>query len=248
MMISLQRRLLLAAFVSIGFGRVAAAAPTAQRMQHKESSVHENKLQIEFENLIRLKNRAFSVARSEYLADPGAIEYLKTRFDDPDPVVSFAARQLFAWADNHQNEISNLEHFLQVEEPSLRKLNRTAKGGGGVDALFKYLGPYLRSQPDAADRLLSHLLFRNLMEPALHSYIGQMLYESYAKIPVPEPEVWLRIAIDALQDDDFDYFISNSLAHIEKQRLKKALVHEKSHALRSKTRWPAQLEALLKAL
>lgn len=225
----------------------ATTSPATSFLHDEVTKIQERKFEIALRNLLKLRNQEFASARIVFLADPEAVEYLMTRFSDADPVVAFSARQLYIWA-GRQDDIFRLEHFLTETEPALRKIDITAKGGGGVKALFRYLGPYLKSPDNATALLLSHLLFRNLMEPGVHSYIGQMLFQYYSTFPVPEPEVWIRTAIERSDNYYLDYLIEKSLIHVETRRLKRALLNEKMFSARAKSRWPDQLEKFLKSV
>lgn len=199
-----------------------------------------------FEALLQSRDSEFIAARSKLFSSPEAVAYLKQRFNAPDRVAGFVARELYAWATEMPDEYAALETFFNDTEPALQRADRTAKGGGGSAALFDYLAPYLNHKKDVARKLLSNLLLRTLMQPTYSPYIYSVLLQYYSSYPVPEPEVWIRVSLQRANSKVVDNLVESSLPLVGRERLIQALNHERAYALRNKLPWPQQLDDLRK--
>ena len=202
-----------------------------------------------FVNVLAARDGAFEEQRKILFANKAAVAQLSERFNDPDRVIGFAARELHLWATANDSTYADLEKFLTVTEPELKATSKSAKGGGGSDALFSYLAPFLKNEPAKADRLMKHLLLRALMQPNQYSYIFSVLSQYYSSFPTPEPEVWIRATLARSNVPNlFQFIVESNLGMVEPARLKQALDHEHSSAFMTRQPWPAEYEALRRSL
>ena len=236
------------ALLALLIGCSSAVPQGSSNIQHQGSTMEINEHKQRFEALLQLRDTDFAAERKKFLADAASVAYLKQRFDDPDRVVAFIARELYSWAAELPKEYAALETFFQITEPALRKANKTAAGGGGSEALNNYLDPYLENQKVVAAKLMNHLLLRTLMQPKLQPYIYIVLQQYYSFFPVPEPEVWIRISLQVDDPMTFDFLAEKSLPLLDQQNLKQAFEHERARAVRAKLQWPTQFDKLRKTL
>jgi hypothetical protein len=202
-----------------------------------------------FEALLTSKDAEFERQRKSFFADRAAVISLQKRFDDPDRVVAFISRELFRWANASGSLYDDLDQFLNVTEPYLRKTDKSAKGGGGSDALFHYLSPFLLDDKNTAEPLLRHLLLRALKQPNDYAYIVSMLSQYYSAYPTPEPEVWIRATSEGTKVPQvFAFFAETNLALVEPARLQQALDYEHDRASKLRIPWPAEYEMLRRSL
>ena len=225
-------------------GCSSGAAQVSSNFQKQGNTMNNSEHKTLFEALLKLRDQDFVSARTKLFANPASVAYLKEKFSDPDRVVAFVARELHSWATELPKEYTDLETFLQITEPLLRKASKTAKGGGGSDALHNYLAPYRENRKAIEKKLLNHLLLRALMQPNLHAYIYILLQQYYSFFPVPEPEVWIRISLEISDQLTFDFLVDKSLPLIDQKKLKHALEHERVRAIHSKVQWPEQFDSL----
>jgi hypothetical protein len=225
---------------------LSAASQANNTTRQQGSSMENIEPKHRFEALLQSRDSEFIAARIKLFSSPADVAYLKQRFTDPDRVVGFIARELYAWATEIPKEYAGLETFFNVTEPALQKTDRTAKGGGGSAALFDYLTPYLNNQKEVAQRLMNHLLLRSLMQPQYSPYIYSVLLQYYSTYPVPEPEVWIRVSLQKANPKIVENIVESSLPLVHRERLIQALNHERVHALRNKLAWPQQFDDLRK--
>jgi hypothetical protein len=197
-----------------------------------------------FNQILQARNDEYELQRLALFADIEAVASLPQRFNDPDPVTAFIAKELHIWSIENPPEFQEVENFIQIIEPALRKNNKTAGGGGGSQAIFGYLSRQYDKNPYTARRITDYLLLQALMRPETSSLIYGSLFQYYANFPVAEPEVWIRVAIEENKPDVFDNIAQYSLRMPEKQRVLRALNYERARAKKLKKSFPSQLEEL----
>ena len=138
-------------------GCSSAVAQLSCNIQQQGSTIGNNEHKTLFEALLTSRDHEFPQARTTFLVNPGSVAYLKQRFNDPARVVPFVVRELHRWATELPKKYADLETFLQITEPALRKASKTAKGGGGSNALHDYLAPYRENRKAREEKLLNWL-------------------------------------------------------------------------------------------
>jgi hypothetical protein len=197
-----------------------------------------------FEQLTIARDDSYERQRLALFADADAVANLRERFDDPDPVTAFIARQLHLWGAENPPEFIELDGFLETGIYARRtERDQTAGGWQPSQELSVFLT--LRGHR----RISEHLLLRLLMKPRTNPvwmYGGALEFHSIH--PVSEPEVWIRIALEEKNDAIFDHLANLSLRVTDKSRTLRALNYERARCQRLKQPFPPQLESLRKEL
>ena len=197
-----------------------------------------------FEALIQVRGDDYEKQRLDLFADPEAVAYLPQRFEDPDRVTAFIAKQLHLWATQKRQEIVDLEEFIRVGMyKNKEKLDETAVGWQPNREISNYLG----SKGDTSVSY-EYLLLKVLMRPKDTRAEDSAISAYYSEYAVMQPEVWIRAALELNIAHGFNHMVKNSLRITEKSRTLRALNHERNRALRLKQPWPEQFENLRQEL
>jgi hypothetical protein len=221
--------------------RIFASTPTAKEPTVDSTNVSP---QLRFERLLNARGENYEEQRVALFADKPGLLYLQQRFGDADVVKAFVARHLFLWGTAPPREIVELEAYLRQGIVANRpQQGRSAGGWWPGRELAAYLGE--KGDPPLA---YDHLLLRMLMQPGTSQAEDYASSTFFADHPVPEPEVWIRIAMERGDETSINRIVSFSLPRVDRRRLLRALNHEHQHASQQKQQVPTALDTLRKQI
>jgi hypothetical protein len=193
----------------------------------------------EVQELLSLRDDAFEKRRLELFAKPNFADQLRAARCNADAADVFAIGVLLTWLVDNPANFTALERFIVVEEPALKKANRTAAGSDGSTNLLRELGQqkYLQSS-------LDYLLLRALTRPHAQPYVHGALGRYFSQKPIHEPEVWLRMTLEINDEEVARHTAEQVLALADRTRALKALNTERTRLAARRGGLPSALEAM----
>jgi hypothetical protein len=230
--------------VSILASAVSASQPTQTvRVLTKQETAVSASSQTQLERLMGVRDDEYERQRLELFRNAKAASEIPAQAAGADPVTSFVARTLRLWLLQSPLTFDVLEKFIVTDEPQLRADSRSALPGGGSTALLKHIEKYENRQ-----QVLDYLLLRALMRPKSQAWVYGALLRYFNAVPVHEPEVWIRIALQHNDKDVLESVANQSLKMTDQQRTLRALNFERSKLRGAGQVFPEALEALRHSL